>query len=127
MMAGITRRSIARLTAGAAAVSFAGTACAGTPHPDAEVLRLCAEWHTAKAAGDALYTQVKSLEDELRMEGEIDAATDWLVGVERGLEALPARTLEGVKAKASVVRRLGNSDRMAHAVICDLLALGDVA
>ena len=126
-MAGITRRSIAQLAAGTAAVSFAGTPAHAVPHPDAEVLRLCAEWHTAKAAGDALYTQVKSLEDGRRLEDEIDAATDWLIGVEKGLKTLPARTLEGVKAKASVARRLGNSDRMAHAVIADLLALGDVA
>lgn len=126
-MAGITRRSIAQLAAGTAAVSFAGTPAHAVPHPDAEVLRLCAEWHTAKAAGDALYAHVRDLDDERRLEDEIDAATDWLVGVERGLEALPARTLEGVKAKASVARRLDGSDRMAHAVISDLLALGEVA
>ncbi|WP_139341773.1 hypothetical protein [Roseomonas mucosa] len=140
-MLGMSRREIvgAVLVGSAVAVAVGKTAETltdpgrrfhrkGSGHPDAEVFRLCDEWHTAKATGDALYVQVQSLDDERRLQTAIDAATDWLADVEEGLEALPARTLEGVRAKARVVQSTGHGGAdLASAIIRDLLAMEGVA
>jgi hypothetical protein len=72
-----------------------------TPHPDAELLRLCAESSALAAQSDALIDGVEDYKLPCWVEAE--ALGDQAYDLKERVAAMPALTIEGMQAKAAFV------------------------
>ena len=84
-------------TAAPAVLALSGAAIAAPPaqNPDAELICICQQFAEAEYADWYLYVTTVDREIELQSE---NAPVDW--ATVRQIEAMPATTLEGVRAKA---------------------------
>jgi hypothetical protein len=148
---GLLTGTIASLLTGTAAVATARAAPRAASGDDAELLRLCAEMVRLRAVADAIGAEAASLPDGDEEDHEQRyslADHEWFVAV-RDVADTPARTLAGVRAKASVMLSMieelvftghvdtlddiaaGNvgedEDRMAPSLARDIMALEVVA
>ena len=117
-----------------------GTAGAGTAGPDAELLRLCAEWKENRATAEALmepyYDAVGGWPPDVA--ARLTALTDEGHRLDACIAALPAAGTAGVAAKARLALwkmdcaagGLGvpdDDDRLAWSALRDMLALAGAA
>jgi hypothetical protein len=83
------------VAAAALMAGAAGANSASAPNPDAELIRVCHQFAEAEFADWYLYVVTSDREIERRLE---DKALDW--ATLHWIEAAPAITLEGLRAKA---------------------------
>lgn len=90
-----SRRGLLAASSAVLALSGAAVAAPVAQNPDAELIRICQQFAEAEFADWYLYVTTDDREIERQSE---DTPVDW--ATVRQIEAMPATTLEGVRAKA---------------------------
>ena len=90
-----SRRGLLAVSSAVLALSGVAVAASAAQNPDAELIRVCQQFAEAEFADWYLYVTTDDREIERQSE---DTPVDW--ATVRQIEAMPATTLEGVRAKA---------------------------
>jgi hypothetical protein len=99
----ITRRTLAATLAAVPAAAMAGPLATDARHDDAELLELGRQWETAVAATE---TAAKVVEAGIMSEDEFDNVHQVENDLQIQIVCLPGQTIEGLKLKARVAKRL---------------------
>lgn len=118
-----------QLVAGAVSFPLSSNVIAENNSPDVELIGLCAQYRKLMAALDCIVEMPRGSDPGYLL---VNRVLDAMVPVDAAIMSIPARTIEGLKAKAAIAGRsrqgfldvdndAGLDERMVWSIVRDLL------